>query len=188
MNKILKDNVVNVINESGNFDYKVNNDLQINFFNDNTSDLNINIIQDDNSTLVLNMTLINYNSSNVIINTMMNGSNNKCVINMRVIGEKNNCHIKVISKAIKDTKNNQIIQNLKGINEEGTIIIEPILEVDTKDIEASHFVTIGSYSKEDIFYLNSLNICTTDAKKLLKNGFIYSIFSDNCLNLLNERR
>ena len=57
--------------------------------------------------------------------------------------------------------------------------IEPILEIDTNEVEASHFVTIGTYDEESLLYLNSLGIKENDAKKLLKKSFMLSIFDDN---------
>ena len=77
------------------------------------------------------------------------------------------------------TRLDVITENLKGLKEGGNILIEPILEIDTNEVEASHFVTIGTYDEESLLYLNSLGIKENDAKKLLKKSFMLSIFDDN---------
>lgn len=53
------------------------------------------------------------------------------------------------------------------------------LKLNTYEVEASHFVTIGTYDEESLLYLNSLGIKENDAKKLLKKSFMLSIFDDN---------
>ena len=115
-------------------------------------------------------------SANVSYN---DGNNNKCDINYHVISENGYSKSKVCVKANKNTFGNVITENLKGLKEGGNILIEPILEIDTNEVEASHFVTIGTYDEESLLYLNSLGIKENDAKKLLKKSFMLSIFDDN---------
>ena len=64
-------------------------------------------------------------------------------------------------------------------------MIKPILEIDTNEVEASHFVTIGPFSEESINYLKSLGISKEKTYNLLKKSFKYGIFNDDFLNLLN---
>ena len=121
----------------------------------------------------------NKEDSNVLINVLIKGNNNKCDINYHVISENGYSKSKVSVKANKNTFGNVITENLKGLKEGGNILIEPILEIDTNEVEASHFVTIGTYDEESLLYLNSLGIKENDAKKLLKKSFMLSIFDDN---------
>ena len=110
---------------------------------------------------------------------MIKGNNNKCDINYHVISENGYSKSKVCVKANKNTFGNVITENLKGLKEGGNILIEPILETDTNEVEASHFVTIGTYDEESLLYLNSLGIIENDAKKLLKKSFMLSLFDDD---------
>ena len=179
MNNILMDNVINIINESKSLVLEVKNNLIINIFNENDIKMDINIIQHNNSILKINYLSINKEDSNVLINVLIKGNNNKCDINYHVISENGYSKSKVSVKANKNTFGNVITENLKGLKEGGNILIEPILEIDTNEVEASHFVTIGTYDEESLLYLNSLGIKENDAKKLLKKSFMLSIFDDN---------
>ena len=80
-----------------------------------------------------------------------------------------------------------IIENLKGLCENGSIIIKPTLEIDTNEVSASHFVTIGPLDEKLILYLESMGINKENAKKLLKKSFIYNIFNDDFISLLNDK-
>lgn len=179
MNNILMDNVINIINESKSLVLEVKNNLIINIFNENDIKMDINIIQHNNSILKINYLSINKENSNVLINVLIKGNNNKCDINYHVISENGFSKSKVSVKANKNTFGNVITENLKGLKEGGNILIEPILEIDTNEVEASHFVTIGTYDEESLLYLNSLGIKENDAKKLLKKSFMLSIFDDD---------
>lgn len=179
MNNILMDNVINIINESRSLVLEVKNNLIINIFNENDIKMDINIIQHNNSILKINYLSINKEDSNISINVLIKGNNNKCDINYHVISENGYSKSKVSVKANKNTFGNVITENLKGLKEGGNILIEPILEIDTNEVEASHFVTIGTYDEESLLYLNSLGIKENDAKKLLKKSFMLSIFDDN---------
>ena len=179
MNNILMDNVINIINESKSLVLEVKNNLIINIFNENDIKMDINIIQHNNSILKINYLSINKEDSNVLINVLIKANNNKCDINYHVISENGYSKSKVSVKANKNTFGNVITENLKGLKEGGNILIEPILEIDTNEVEASHFVTIGTYDEESLLYLNSLGIKENDAKKLLKKSFMLSIFDDN---------
>ena len=179
MNNILMDNVINIINESKSLVLEVKKNLIINIFNENDIKMDINIIQHNNSILKINYLSINKEDSNVLINVLIKGNNNKCDINYHVISENGHSKSKVSVKANKNTFGNVITENLKGLKEGGNILIEPILEIDTNEVEASHFVTIGTYDEESLLYLNSLGIKENDAKKLLKKSFMLSIFDDN---------
>ena len=144
MNNILMDNVINIINESKSLVLEVKNNLIINIFNENDIKMDINIIQHNNSILKINYLSINKEDSNVLINVLIKGNNNKCDINYHVISENGYSKSKVCVKANKNTFGNVIIENLKGLKEGGNILIDPILVIDTNEVQASHFVTIGT--------------------------------------------
>lgn len=79
----------------------------------------------------------------------------------------------------KDTLENEITEDIRTFNNESSeISILPNLIVDSNDAIANHNVTISNVNVDELFYLNSKGIDETDALKLLTNGFMLSIFSD----------
>ena len=189
MNKILTNKkVVNIVNESSDLYYQVNDNemLVINYYNDNQKKINIELRQSANSYVVLNVSSIIKNDALVNISSYVTGNDNRTIINVRTICEANEGTFYVIVKANENTKNNEIIEDLKGINENGNIIFNPILEVDTNEIDAQHFATIGSFDKNELFYLQTKGISLKSAYNLLKKSFIYNLFSDEFIDLLNK--
>lgn len=178
-------NNVDLINKDGTFDFKVEKKLLLNIYNDKSENININIIQKKNSLLIVNFTNESYENFNININVRILGDNNKCVLNFRGIASGKLCNVNVSVKAEENTKGNIIVENLKGLCDGGQILIKPILEIDTNEVEASHFVTIGPFSEESINYLKSLGISKEKTYNLLKKSFKYGIFNDDFLNLLN---
>ena len=70
-------------------------------------------------------------------------------------------------------------EDVRAFNSESSkISILPNLIVDSNDVVANHNVTISNINEEELFYLNSKGINESDAIKLLRNGFMLSIFSD----------
>lgn len=190
MNKLLLDKKeMNIINENKNIDLKLekNSQLIINYYNDFQENANINIVQEENSNLIINIASITNKDCKVNINVLITGDNNKCVINVRNIGKKENSNFYVNVKANKQTKGNVIIEDLKGVCEDGSINFMPILEIDTNEVEASHFATIGSFNQNQIFYLQSKGLDYEECLKILKKGFIYQIYSERFINLLERK-
>ena len=101
--------------------------------------------------------------------------------------KSNNNNVSVCVRANNNTFGNEIIENLKGLCENGSIIIKPILKIDTNEVSASHFVTIGPLDEKLILYLESKGINKENAKKILKKSFIYNIFNDDFISLLNDK-
>ncbi len=178
-------NNVNLINKSGIFDFEVKQKLLLNIYNDKNESIDINVIQKENSLLIVNFTNENFENSNININVKILGDNNKCVLNFRGLANNALCSVNATVKAEEKTNGNIIVENLKGLCNGGQIVIKPILEIDTNEVEASHFVTIGPFSEESINYLKSLGINEKSTFDLLKKSFKYGIFDDEFLNLLN---
>ena len=64
-------------------------------------------------------------------------------------------------------------QNNKIINlTDNECIINPNLYIDENDVTASHSAWIGTFKKEELFYLESRGISELEATKLLTKGFI----------------
>ena len=189
MNKIYKDKkVINIIDDASDLDLHLseNQMVIINCFFYDISNMRININQLSNSYLVINYAGYVQNNANVFININVNGNNNTAIVNARTIAEKNHTTFEVKIKANEKTSNNEITEDLKAINEEGSISFLPILQVDTNEVSAEHYATIGGFDKKNLFYLEAKGISTKMAKDILKRSFINCLFSDNFLKMLNN--
>lgn len=187
MNNIVMDNIINIFDNNKSINLTIDSDTTLNIYANSDEGRNIDIIQNNNSKLIINYVGVTNCDILTNINVKIIGSNNKCVINYHVLGSSGFNKSKVCVKTLNNTKNNEIIENLKGLCDGGNILIEPILETDTNDVSASHFVTIGSFNKEDLIYLNSLGLNEETSKKILKKSFKLNIFSDNIKKVIKER-
>lgn len=189
MNRIeMKKKIINLINDNHdlNLTLEDNEMIVVNCFLNNIDNLNISVTQKNNSKLVLNYSGFVKSNATVNYNGVILGNNNECIINMRVIAESAEGNFNVVVKAAENTINNEVIENLKGINEDGTITFIPVLEVDTNMVEASHFATIGPLDKNQIFYLQSKGVSIKSACELLKKSFLNSLFSEEFISSLNK--
>jgi hypothetical protein len=190
MNKIYKNKkVINLIDNKDNLNYALDNEmLVVNLFNKNSQSINIDFSQSDDSYLVINYSMLTNENVDINIKGNITGNNNKCVINVRCLSICNHANINVNVKANEKTIGNEIIEDLKGINEDGTVCFMPILEVDTHEVDAQHFATIGNFDKNELFYLESLGLSEKTSKELLKKSFIYNLFNEEFLNLIEDRK
>lgn len=189
MNKLLMNKkVVNIINNCNDLNYNLDDNemLVVNYYCDNEQDINIEFKQTNNSYFVLNFSCLVKSNCNINIKGNIEGNDNRCVINVRALSENDLGTFDVSVKVFENTQNNEVIEDLKGINEEGSIIFLPILEVDTNEVDAEHFATIGSFDKDELFYLQTKGISLQSAYELLKKSFTYNLFSDEFLNDLNK--
>ena len=181
MNKLsMNKKVINIINEYQDLDYtlKENEMIVINCFFDNMQDLNIKINQSSNSCFVLNLSCIVNHNCNVNINGLITGNNNRNVLNIRCLSKENLGNFKVNVKVDDNTKGNEVIEDLKGINENGAINFLPVLEIDTNEVDAQHFATIGNFDKNELFYLQTKGLSLESAYELLKKSFMFSLFNE----------
>lgn len=189
MNKIYTDKqVINIIDDNKDLTMSLNDGQMviINCFFKQIMDMNINISQSDNSYLVINYAGYVQRDAIVNVDVKVTGNSNKTVINVRTIEENGHADFNVSVKANEHTINNEITEDLKAINEEGTITFMPILQIDTNEVQAEHFATIGGLDEKELFYLESKMLSTDTAKNLLKKSFIYNLFSDNFKMMLGE--
>lgn len=185
----MKETVIDLINTDIKEYNKVidGEELVINFYNSNLGDININIEQKNNSKLVINFVSLVSKSVNCHINSLITGDNNKCIINVRTIAEKEISTFDVVVKANKDTQNNKIVEDLKGINEGGSVTLLPILEIDTNDVDASHFATVGSFDKDIVFYLESKGLSYDTVYGMLKKCFLHNIYSSDFISKIEGK-
>lgn len=153
-----------------------NSTLDISLINlEKTTKQNINIIQYNNTDIVYKDSFKSYQDSKVYIKNELKGNNNKSEISIRAISFEKKIVIENDAVVNKDTKDNLVIEDIKGINEGGNIVIKPIMQIDTNEVIANHFVTIGNIDKESLMYLNSKGLDTKKSKALLLDGFLKSI-------------
>jgi len=190
MNKILGNKkVYNIINESKSLNFVLddNSYIVINYYSGLEKSIDINVEQHNNSKLVINFSGISKNDINVKINVNVLGNDNECIINSRVIASNGFINLTACVKDNENTTGNKIIEDLKGINENGSILLEPVLEIDSCEVDAEHFATIGTFSDDELFYLQSKGLSLDAAYILLKRHFLYSLFSKNFINLIEGR-
>ena len=161
------------------------NNEEYNYYN---QDVDYNILDIDNSIDILKLE-INLFSSNlnlnisginnikkridILINFCSSNNNAKININYLCKNEKT-LDIKVNGKIIENFSNNKIIFLLNGIiDEENTsVIMKPIFEVSSNELEANHSCNIGAINKDILWFLMSRNFSKTEAiKKIIWSHF-----------------
>ena len=163
--------------------------LVINNFYIATDNINIDITLDSNSYLEYNLLIINEGNNKVCINIYLKGNENKCYINIKCINKNRDGILDVIINGIvsNNTQNNEFVENIKGfILNNDYIKISPNIDVLTNNAQANHLVTIGSFNKDELFYLTTKGIKIDKAKEIIIKGFLTSILSEPLKEFLNE--
>lgn len=155
--------------------------LMVNFNKKGSS--NITIEQNNNTSIVYKESFISKEDTDLTINNIVKGKNSKSNIKIRCISKKNNIKINVLAKVLENTQDNDIIEDIKGINDGGTVLIEPNMEIDTSLVSANHFVTIGEIDKDSLFYLQTQGIKKSIAQELILKGFLKSIFREEKIDM-----
>ena len=140
-----------------------------------THDLHLTFNLQNASTLNYNLVILNTGSNKIKLEVNMPENHSKANLKIRCLNLKPDSHLDLIcdGKVASHTKDNELIEDLKGlILNTDTIKISPNMFVATEEVMASHFVTIGSFNKEDLFYLNSQGLSTKLAQDLLLKGFL----------------
>ena len=170
----------------------------------NKENLNLHIILNDNSHVDIFLYSLNKKNNNEVIieqsnNTTINyyeaftskditnyniinkikGNNNKSNIKLRVISKDKNINLNVLARVFDKTIDNDILEDIKGINDGGIITVEPNMEINTNEVMANHLVTIGNITKEYLFYLESKGINENMAKEIILKGFLNGIFKEH---------
>lgn len=182
--------VVNIINDSQDFNYNLKDkkEVIINYYHKDQKDIKISLIQNNDSKLTLNFFCYINEDVKVYIDNIVTGNNNISNINVRAIACKNNGYFDVKIKALEKTKNNVLIEDIKGLNENGAIILKPVLEIDTKDIDAKHYATIGSFNFDELFYLANKGISFDEAKNIIKQSLVYGMFDNKFIKIIKDSK
>ena len=87
----------------------------------------------------------------------------------------------------KDISNCFVNQSNRIINlTQGNCVINPNMYIDCFDVNANHSAFIGSFSEEELFYLQSRGIDKETATKLLIRGFLTSDLNESLKDKYND--
>ncbi len=136
---------------------------------------NIIINQYNNTNIILRYSLTSHKNININIIDKIIGNNNKSNLKLRCISYLNKIKVNIIESNQKNTYNNEIIENIKGITKKGKIEVLPNMEINTNEVIANHYVTISSISKDDLFYLMSKGLSKSLSEKIILKGFLKGI-------------
>lgn len=153
----------------------VNANLVFNIFSYNSKNININITLDNKASIKLNTSVISYNKQNINVNVIHKYSNTMSDINNNAVTYiDGSVRFNVISKVPKGIKGCTLNQKSKIIsnNEENDNEINPILLIDEYDVDAKHSAFIGTFNKDELFYLKTRGISDKDASNLLLKGIL----------------
>lgn len=188
VNKILMDKkVVNLIDNDEDLEYVIHDDemLILNIFNNTFNSINIKTVQNSNSYVVINFSGFVAKEAVININGDILGNNNKYILNFRAISEEGHGRVNACVHVNEGTINNEVVEDLKGILENGTLNFMPILEIDTNEVKAEHYATIGHYPLEELFYLETKGISKEEGIKILKKSFLFNLFDKNFLKQID---
>jgi len=190
-----KNTIINITDNVALNDYNNIYDLNINIksnskvFLDKVNILNknlnlvINLI--DDSILNLNWVIINDGKNKIHLTINMNGSKCSATAKVRIINKTKDSNLDFVidGNIEKNTFDNILLEDIKGlILGEDTIKISPNMDVKTNEIIANHLVTIGSFNKDELFYLNTRGLSKNKSEELLTKSFICNILNEDLKN------
>ena len=150
--------------------------LLYNRYNDNVKNFSLDLRLGSDSYAEFNYSLETTLESSLVLDAKITGSFSTSKINFHGVTSENGViKATATSEVIKDTKDNEVLENLRilALNDAENMIV-PNLLVKTDSVNAIHNTTISSVSKDYLFYLNSKGINDNDAVQLIKNGFLKS--------------
>ena len=77
----------------------------------------------------------------------------------------------IVDKSAIDTDAQLTNKNLQ-LSKTATVVTEPQLDINTKEISCSHGCTVSNVDKEQLYALQSKGINDTDARRILKECFL----------------
>ncbi len=139
-------------------------------------DYKINIKQYNRTNFVYKEGIDSEFASQLVIENVILGNDNKSEIVVRSVQKKAKIGLYIAAHVNKGTKNNEIVEDVKGINHGGKILIEPNMMINSSEVMANHFVTIGTIPSSDLFYLESKGLSQARAEQLILEGFLKEIW------------
>lgn len=148
--------------------------LNVYMFDEDINKMNIVINQNNHSKVNFNYSYFNNLNSSLKIDNNITGNDNESILKIRNISNKGLNNVEINAVINKSTKNNNIIENVKGYNDGGKIKVLPNILCESNEVSANHMTTIGNIDDESLNYLKSKGISKKRAKKLIINGVIIS--------------
>jgi Fe-S cluster assembly protein SufD len=114
-------------------------------------------------------TLLSHDASNTSSQTTLHGlaqDKSKASFNGRIVGSENLKNIEA------HLQNKNIL-----LSKQAQMHTEPFLEIDTDDVVCTHGATVGALDEEALFHLRTAGIGELQAKSMLIEGFLQTIFS-----------
>lgn len=175
---------LNDYNNSSNLEVFISNKVPLNIDKVNILDKDINLVINlqDNSLLNLNWVIINSGKNKVHLTINMDGNSSIATSKVRIINKTKNSNLDFVIDGVinKNTYDNELLEDIKGlILGDDTIKISPNMDVKTNEVMANHLVTIGSFNKDELFYLKSRGLSKNKAQELLTRSFISNIINED---------
>ena len=155
--------------------------LLYNRYNESVNNFNLDIEMTSNSYVEFNYSLKTKAASNINLDANISGNNNTSHINFHGLTmEEGRIYSNATSKVDENTKNNEILENLRiiALNDTENEIV-PNLLVRSDSVNAIHNTTISSLDKDYLFYLNSKGLDNASATELITDGFLKSILKES---------
>ena len=175
---IISDNSKLVIDEAEHKKYdfflKENSYLEISYYKE-VNDLELNVyLEGKNSEFIYNYSTLLTKEQNITLNIFHKNKNTKSnIINKAVILNDKKLNITINAKVEKGALNSYLNQETKIItNNKNNCLVKPNLLIDEYTTEAKHSCSIGTFNKEQLFYLKARGIDEKSAINLMIEGFL----------------
>ena len=117
---------------------------------------------------------------NLDIKTDFLGKESSITVNLSGLNDGAKTIVDVKGYVKKNKNNNVLDENMRFINiNNGTVMSNPNMYIDTSLVIANHNTAIGGVSSNELFYLMSKGLSKEESVKLICNGFLINkILSD----------
>jgi len=146
----------------------------------NEEDTEIEFDLEKDANLIYNHSYINNGDYNLSIDAKFIDKGSHIQINIHGINDKGSTNLKIDGKIGKKEYNNFLLENIRLINiNDGKAKVMPNMLINNSRVIANHNVTIGKLNDNELEYLMSKGISKEASKKLILNGFLVDIITDN---------
>ena len=174
------------------FTFNISSNFVLNIFSIDSS-LNIDLsLEKEEISLDYAYSTINLDNNNYKINI----NHNKPLQNSNIVNHGINVlnnKLSFIINAIVPRESTDIVTNQDSkillLSDKGAMV-EPNLLIDNDKIEANHSSFIGDFKDEELFYLESRGLSSSESKKLLAKSFLLGNMKDITfreINLIKEK-
>jgi len=137
--------------------------------------MDFDIYNDCDTNVIGNFNLFNNYTNNITVNINHLSPNSSSIVDVRTIGDDNS-HSSFIGKINinKQAENTEAHLENKNliVNNKATMITEPQLNINTKEVICTHGCTVSNLDKDMLYYLESRGVNEFESQELLKRCFI----------------